>query len=184
MNGPFSGVPIAITTPWLFVVLAPLAIALFVAFNGGKTRVRVHSPVAALVVLAVLWGMPHILYAIGSALPGRSSSVMRVEESHRWYSARSSNWVLSLRDGGRVGTYDFNLSGARAFRDVDLSQVAPGSCVSVSAVRFPGAIAIYDAAAAACPSGSEPRAMRAARLRTPSLAARANRRSLQVRKLA
>jgi hypothetical protein len=154
MSGPLSGIPIAITSPWLFVVLALLAFALFLLFNGGRIRVRVHSPLAAFAVIAVLWGAPYLFYAIGSSVPGRSSSVMRVVESHRWYAARSSNWVLSLREDGKVGTYDFNLSGPLAFRDVNLAQVAPGSCLSVSALRVPGAIVMYGAAAAACPAGS------------------------------
>lgn len=154
MSGPFNGLPIAVTTPALYLALAAIAVALFLLFNGGGVRVRVHSPLAALVAIAAFWVAPQVLYALGSTLPGRSGSVMRVDQSERWIAGRQSSWMLSLRDPGSVQSYDFRLSGPRAFRSVNLSDVRAGSCLRVSIVRLPGIVAVYDAAPVLCASAS------------------------------
>ena len=152
MTGPFVGLPIAVTSPALYLALAAIAVLLFLLFNGGGVRVRIHSPVAALVAIAAFWFAPQLFYALGNALPEKSSAVMRVDQSERWIAGRQSSWMLSLREPGSVRSYDFRVSGPRAFRSVNLADVSAGSCLRVSTVRLPGIVAVYDAAPALCAS--------------------------------
>jgi len=154
VRGPFDGLPVAVTSPGVYLALAAVAVALFLLFNGASLRVRIHSPLAAMLAVGAFWFAPPLLYAFGSTLLGRSSSVMRVDQSERWIAGRQSSWMLSLREPGSVQSYDFRLSGPRAFRSVNLADVPVGACLRVSTVRLPRIVAVYDAASVACPAAS------------------------------
>lgn len=148
--GIFAGLPVAVTSPAVFLALAILAVALFLLLNGRSVQLRAHSPLLIVLILAIAWFAPRVLYAFGPALPGQYASVMRVEESRKYSAGRSSRWLLSLRDGASIRTYDFLLSSPGEFHSVNLADVAAGSCLSVSAVKMPGIFAMYDASPASC----------------------------------
>jgi hypothetical protein len=150
MVNPFAGLPVAVTSPVLFAVLALAAIVLFLLFNGRSFELRLHSPLVILAIVVGIWLLPLAIYAAGRYVPNHYSATLQVVANRRYDVGRNSRWILSLREPRQSRTYDFTLAGPGAFRSVDLAGVAAGSCLAVSGAQLPGLLVIYDAAHVLC----------------------------------